>query len=168
MKRAESGVDGLPARERDQLIALRLQQSLYAAAGRHLAQVSGVVLLFLADGDRHRLDRHLPVIVASANSLAEHLAAAVLPSESLQLLQTVRERLSAIVAWLQHGRSSGMPSDRDAEAALAELQRLRGMLLLAGQQSCQFSMIHFAAGCCCGSHESPPRDRLAAIEAMAS
>ena len=96
MKRAESGVDGLPARERDQLIALRLQQSLYAAAGRHLAQVSGVVLLFLADGDRHRLDRHLPVIVASANSLAEHLAAAVLPSSNIILQKYLFKRYMTI------------------------------------------------------------------------
>jgi hypothetical protein len=156
----------LPAAE--QLIALRLQQSLYAAASRHLAQVSGAVLLLLADRDRHRLDQHLPAIIASAGMLGEHLAAAALPSESRHLLHTTQKRLSAIIAWLQHGRASETPSDRDVDAMLAELQRLRGMLLSAGAQSCQFGMIHLATGCCCGHYESTVNDQSSTIEVMAS
>jgi len=143
------------------LIAIRLQQSLYTAAGRLLSQVAGAVLLLLADHDRQRLDRHLPVLTASARNLTEHLAATRLPSASQQLLQSVQERLSAIVLWLQQIGAPDMLSDRDIDATLAELQHLRGMLISAGEQSCQFSMITFAAGCCCGSHEARFDARLA-------
>jgi ribosomal protein S15P/S13E len=131
-----------------------LQQSLYTAAGRLLSQVAGAVLLLLADHDRRRLDRHLPVLTASARNLTEHLAAARLPSASQQLLQSVQERLSAIATWLQQSGSPDKLSDRDIDATLSELQRLRGMLISAGEQSCQFSMITFASGCCCGSHDA--------------
>lgn len=145
------------------LIATRLQQSLYAAAGRLLGQVAGALLLLLADRDRQRLDRHLPAIAASTRRFAEHLAATPLPSESRQLLRSVLERLSVIALWLQRTGPAETFGDRDIDAALAELQHLRRLLIAAGERSCRFSMVSFAAGCCCGHHDHP-----AEIGSMAS
>jgi len=145
------------------LIATRLQQSLYGAAGRLLSQVAGALLLLLANPDRQRLDRHLPAITASARAFAEHLVATPLPTASEQLLRSVQERLSSITLWLQRTGSPDQLSDRDIDAALAELQHIRRVLISAGAQSCRFSMVAFAAGCCCGHHDDQTN-----IESMAS
>jgi hypothetical protein len=142
----------------DQLIAIRLQQSFYAAASRHLSQISGAVLLLLADRNRQRLDRHLPAIIASAAVLGDHLAMAEIPPASQRVLQEVGQRLSAILVWLQQPLSLEKRGDREIAASLAELRRLREMLLSAGKQSCHFTMLHFAAGCCCGQHDAPPSE----------
>jgi hypothetical protein len=140
----------------DQLIATRLQQSFYAAASRYLSQISGAVLLLLADRNRQRLDRLLPAIIASAAGLRDHLAMAEIPPASQRLLQEISERLSVILVWLQQPLSVEKRSDREITASLAELRRLREMLLSAGKRSCHFTMLHFAAGCCCGQHDAPP------------
>jgi hypothetical protein len=151
----------------EQVVALRLQQSLYAAASRHLSQISGVVLLLLADRQSQRAHQHLPGLKASASVLKEHLAAADLPRASRIVLEDIRQRLAAMVGWLEAAEPVEMLSDRDTDAILGELQRLRRLLIDAGQRSCRFSMIHFASGCCCGQHAAPALNTAQVVMAPA-
>jgi hypothetical protein len=136
----------------DQLVVLRAQQALFNAASRHLGQIAGLVLLALTDAGDGRLTQHLPAIRASHDRLIAQLNDAISPADTDRLLHDVRQRLGRMIDLLQgHGLVEAL-SERDVSGMLNELHDLRRILMGAGRQSCQFTMVHFAAGCCCGQH----------------
>jgi len=139
----------------DESVDRQVRQSYYIAAGRHLSQIAGVLLLLLHDRHHQRVERHLPALAASAEDLKDYLAANPMTMDR-NLLTEIQERLAALRRWITHLPAHGPFSATEIATALDELQRLRNQLLAAGRRSCHFGMVQFAAGCCCGQHNSVP------------
>ena len=139
----------------DEEVDRQVRQSYYVAAGRHLSQIAGVLLLLLHDRHHQRVERHLPALTASAESLKDYLSANPMTLDQ-HVLTEIQERLAALRRWIARLPAHGPFSATEIATALDELQRLRDQLLAAGRRSCYFGMVQFAAGCCCGQHQNGP------------
>jgi hypothetical protein len=137
----------------DQLPALRTQQALFADMSRQLGQLSGIILLLLADRSYRRVSLHLPVIAYRHNELAARIAT-IGSRDGVAVLRDTLCRLDAILNWLRRAPAVESLSALETSRLLGELHQVRTTLLVAGRQNCGFTMVHYAAACCCGQHHT--------------